>query len=271
MNFARAWACETFRDTFEEYHRRPGVTERAFSRAWQTRLSSRSELSDGGWYDPPPGGVAVLFGTGDEPQRVSFGSLRDPSNYPSDMQIDWSDGLLYAYCSPVDLRSGMAGDFALTLYCGRREDIRAHIANCHSATRDVLRCITSSTRSDELFHVAESIFALRGLYNSVESVTDADVLDLGHSIPVVELDSSSRATRTLSASLRQQYSRARRFINKHDSWPLASAGQFTIEPQLRSRHSANLPQISFHYVVALHPQMAILDESDSIMQLTGML
>jgi hypothetical protein len=271
LNFARAWACETFRDTFQYFHGSSGVSESAFSLAWRKRLSSRSELSDGGWYDPPPGGVAVLFGTGENPRRVNFGSLRDPANYPSDIAIDWSDGLLYAYCSPVDLRSGMAGDFALTLYCGQRAEIRAHIANCYAATREVLSCIAPSTQSDEIFRAAEEIFTSRDLFNAVESVTDTAVLDLGHSIPVVATHGSSHTDRTLSAALRKEYSHSRRFINKHDRWPLASATQFTIEPQLRSRRSPSLPQVSFHYVVEMHPHITVHDECDDVMRLVGML
>jgi hypothetical protein len=266
INTARAWACETFRETFHELYGRSAVSERVFSDAWSSRLAASSEFSDGGWYDPPPRGLAVLFGTGDDPRRVNFGSLRDPSNYASDIPLDWSDGLLYAYCSPVALRSGMAGDFAITLYLGSRPEIRAHFSNCYAATREVISCLQPTASSVSTFRLAEDIFASRQLFNAVESVTDVAVLDLGHSIPTITLNATATGERHLSADVRAEYSRARRFINDHDAWPLSSVAQITIEPQLRSRISASLPQVSFHYIVAMQPAVTVLDYCDDLLR-----
>ena len=40
---------------------RDGLTEKTFAATWQERLAGEEGLTKNGYYDPPPGGVAVIF------------------------------------------------------------------------------------------------------------------------------------------------------------------------------------------------------------------
>src|SRR3989344_3786396 len=68
---------ETFSKTIEEDH---PVSEKQFAQWWLAALNTQPDIEKGGWYNPPPGGVACLFGTEHDRDRVCYPTLR-PSKY----------------------------------------------------------------------------------------------------------------------------------------------------------------------------------------------
>lgn len=92
--------------------------------------------------------------------------------------------------------------------------------------------------------------------------------DLGHSLPHLQ---AVRALdgRRLTAAERDQFRHARRFINGQSDWRLSAAGQVTVESQLRSIEHPELPQVTFHYVVAFDP-LGVLDEPDPLLERLGL-
>jgi hypothetical protein len=268
-NPARLHAFQAFRDTLNTVHGRKGVTEASFADLWGARLREIPCLSADGWYQPPPEGMAVLADSEPEFRRIRFGSLRDQVNWPSTREIDWDNGMLYAYCSPVHIESGIPGDFAVTLYFGRREAVRSHFAHAYRATKRVLELVTPEISSVELFKLSEEVFAEARLKNSVISVTDTSPLDLGHSLPRVD-SAALKSGRELSADVRNQVRLGRQFISRSSPWTLASANQVTVEPQLICLEDESLPQISFHYVVVTQNRTH-LNECDRIFQDLGLI
>lgn len=201
---------------------------------------------------PPPKGMAVLFGTGDDPSRVCFESLRFEEWWASERQADWSDCLMYAYCSVVDRDHGVPGDFAITLYTGTNKRLRAHIKSCIDATHEVLNSLVSSSGSLEVFLGSQRIFQDCHLKNCVVSITDEVSLDLGHSYPVVDVSSVPADEFQLPVELCGSIRSGRKFLNGTSDWDLAEPAYFTIEPQLIDVRDKTLPQISQHYIVRRH-------------------
>jgi hypothetical protein len=116
-------------------------------------LAEHKGVSVNGWYDPPPGGFAVLAGL----PRISFSTLRDERNWLGSEIIDWDEGALYAYCSVMNVADGMPGDFAITLYFGSDPAIRAHFLAAYRATREVLAVARAATSSRALFRRSTEI------------------------------------------------------------------------------------------------------------------
>lgn len=260
-NVARKVAAMTFTATLKGLHGNAHVSERDFADAWTAALAAHKSVSVNGWYDPPPGGMALLAGL----SRVSFRTLRDESNWPGSHVIDWGSGALYAYSSVVNVADGMPGDFAVTLYFGDDPAVRAHFLNAYQATREVLAIASVESSSQALFRRSTEIFSEAGLRNCVVSYTDTTPLDLGHTYPVPDepgLDEDRRLKPTACDIIRK----ARRFLNDDSDWDLSANGQFTIEPQLVSSSDFNLPQVTFHYVIdpvsgrLLNEQEGLLNE-----------
>lgn len=257
-NLARRAATETFRETLRRLKRRSQVTERDFANEWLAAMSSVDGVSMNGWYNPPPDGVAVLTGI----PRINFTSLRDEENWPSTRTIDWENGALYAYCSPVNTASGMPGDFAITLYFGDNKHIRQHFHRTYQAVHEILTGIPSKASSGELFRHSTDIFDRWNLRNCVISYTDTVFLDLGHTFPA--LSTFDTLTRKLEPAEQDFIRRGRKFINNESDWPLNSHGQFTVEPQLIDVGDAELPQVTYHYVVT-PDSFGVLDDQDTIL------
>lgn len=241
FNIAREKAFNSFCVTLNELYGKENISERDFKNEWYNNLIKESDIIADGWYNPPPKGMAVLFGN-----RVSFDSLRNEKNWASDMNINWKQDLLYAYCSPVDKSSGIIGDMALTLYFGKDEKIINHIRNCYNAVQEIFGKLDKVQNSQELFRCSEQIFEKYKLKNCIISKTDDIPLDLGHTFPRLE---SLKSRDFLSEEEKQQISKARKFINENSKWNFETGIQFTIEPQLISTEDLDLPQISQHYLV----------------------
>jgi hypothetical protein len=265
-NPGRRIAYETFRATLAEHYGQSNVTESAFRDSWLTRLRSVDELTSNGWYEPPPLGMAVLFADEDDVSRISYESLRLPEFAPGSRVMSWRRGMMYAYCSPVHRPTGLAGDFGVTLYFGGKVAIRDHFRRAFTATDRLLSDLSEGTRSAALLHHSEDVFSEHGLKNTIASVTDSVPLDLGHSIPTMEIE-NLRATRLLSRSDQQRLREQRRFVSTSADWTLAEERQVTIEPQLVALGRPDLPQVSFHYVVATSSApVTVLRECDALLR-----
>src|ERR1039457_1736150 len=264
VNEGRRLAYESFRATLDELLGQPGVTELRFRDEWLARLSDQQQLTVSGWYEPPPDGIGLLFGHDDAEIPFSFSSLRPEGYWPSERTMNWRRGLMYAYCSPVDITNGLPADFGVTLYFGSDARIRSHIAAALSLTRDVIGMITPRTMARPLFFSSERLFRGAGVRNNGASVTESVPVDLGHSLPRVHSSDFVKG-RLLTSVGKAALQKGRQFISESADWPLARAGQVTIEPSLVSVTNPSLPQVSPHYVVAVSEEgVMICDECDAL-------
>lgn len=262
FNYAREISVESFMETIAYGKCQNVFTEKQFMKHWIKCLEKNQSVIADGWYNPPPYGMAILSGGIEYPSRISFASLRTESNWPKDIPINWSEGLLYAYSSAVNKHSGMPGDFALTLYFGKDNRIINHFKNTYQATMEVIEQLESIGSSKELYITAETIFKRYNLKNCVISKTDIVPTDLGHTLPVVLGESCYR----LSKKDIDLISKSRCFINAYSDWKFDDGMQFTIEPQLVSTQDCTLPQVSYHFLINKDGQFQVADDVKRILQ-----
>lgn len=241
FNIARQKALDSLCITLDTLYGKCNVSEIDFKNEWYNNLKKQNDIITDGWYNPPPKGMAVLFGS-----RISFDSLRNEKNWSNNTTINWNKDLLYAYCSPIDKISGIIGDLSLTLYFGSDEKIINHIKNCYDAVQEVFNNLNNFQNSQELFIGSEKIFAKHKLKNCIMSKTDNTPLDLGHTFPKLD---NLQTKDSLTEEDKTKISKARMFINENSKWIFTEELQFTIEPQLISTENPELPQISQHYLV----------------------
>ncbi|MFA5750888.1 MAG: hypothetical protein WCX79_01830 [Candidatus Paceibacterota bacterium] len=271
MNEGKKISLKIFKETLNELEGKKGVSEILFRDLWLEKARSTSALTKNGWYTPPPDGIAILFGSDEDVERINFDSLRKKENWPSEKEIDWERGLLFAYSSFVDVKTGILGDFDITLYFGKDERVINHFRLCHKATREVIDELRLINSSKSLFETSQKIFSKYGLRNSVISVSDSVSLDLGHSVPMINpLDIQDRI---LSSELIEKIRSERKFINNHSDWLLNGEEQFTIEPQFLSIENDELPQVCLHYLVKKKKDggLIISNENDELLREYGLL
>ena len=92
--------------------------------------------------------------------------------------------------------------------------------------------------------------------------------NVGHTIPQLNPELLGS---TLSEEEREQCRTQRRFLNRVTDWPIASGGQFSIEPQIRSATDEDLPQLTFHYLVrAERSEIRVCRDVDSLLVQYGL-
>lgn len=239
FNYAREKACSGLDRTLDELYGKAGVTEIMFRDRWSENMSADGIIADG-WYSPPPKGMAVLSG-----DRVNFDSLRNPYNWSDDTEIDWN-GVLYAYASPLDRRTGLIGDISVTLCFGQDQRAIGHVRRCHDATMEIFERLGEAETAGDLFRISQSVFERHRLRSTVISRTDDMPINLGHTFPCL---SSPPEYGDLSGIRKAEISGARRFLNASAQWRFENGMQFTVEPQLVSVDDPDMPKITQHYVV----------------------
>lgn len=254
FNKARNIAFRALQTTISENKNLNAVSEISFQKKWLKKIQETKDIIADGWYCPPPMGMAVLTGDINYSNRTSFDSLRSENNWPSDSLINWKENLLYVYCSPVDIETGLPGDIAVTLYFGDNLLIKNHFKKTYKATQEVISALDNIKSSRELFMLSQEIFLRYGLKNCVISKTDQTPLDLGHTLPRLKRIVGTH----LSVEQKVEISKARRFINGESSWDFQDGMQFTIEPQLVSLDDNNMPQVSYHYIIEKRNENFIL-------------
>ena len=241
FNSARQKATSALQETLKEFYGKEEISERIFAQRWLERLSEKKDVYAKGWYSPPPYGTAVLSG-----DRLNFDSLRNEKFWPSERIIDWRDGFLYAYCSPVDKISGYMGDMSVTLYFGKDEKIKEHFRNCRAAAEDIFDHLEDSEGPGELFRYSQEVFRSRGLLSNVISRTDSLPSNLGHTFAHLE-EIADKAELTKEEI--DHLSSSRHFLNQGADFVFEEGLQFTVEPQLLSLNDASFPKVTHHFVV----------------------
>jgi len=219
------------------------ITEKYFCELWQESLKKEKDIIEDGWYSPPPKGMAVLSG---DTKRMFFKSLRDKDNWVTDKIINWENDLLFLFCSPVYIPTGIICDFGVTLYFGKNKEIIEHFKNTHDAVLEMFNAISDSHTINEFFQKCQNIFLKHKLKNyATVSRTDPTIYNLGHSLPSID---NINKTNGLTGEQRELISTSRKFINSETEWEFFNDVQFTIEPQLSSIDNPKLPRIVYHYI-----------------------
>ena len=241
FNKARQKAFLSLSQTLNEAIEKEGVTEKGFADRWLENIYMKGDLYRNGWYDPPRSGIAVLSN-----ERIDFDSLRNERFFSNDTPIDFKNGYLYAYCSPVEKSDGFIGDMSITLYFGKDERVVSHFRNVRGAIQEIFDSLSDMEYACDLYDHSLSVFEKRGLRSNMISRTDTSPSNLGHTF--THLDSIG-TNDILSKEEIGHLSSSRCFINADAKWKFCDGMQFTIEPQLLSVTDPSLHKVTHHYVV----------------------
>ncbi len=207
-----------------------------------------------GWYDPPPGGAAVLFGAAPNYQRLQFDTLRSQAHWPKQNHRYEAEGVAMVYVSPVDCASGVFGDVGVSVYQGDNHAVQDHFCSGLKAMEDVVAAIAVGMEFKEIYARTQASFKIHGLQNHRTVVTtDWATTNLGHTVPWTCSEPTAEDEVALTGSdftaLREAIRVRRVFINSEQIFKVPTTGLFTFEARVESVDNPTLPLIFFHFLV----------------------
>ena len=232
-----------------------------------SEMAKYTELYPNGWYDPPPGGVAVLFA--DTPfERLQFDSLRDPKFFPSTTSVFGRESVGMFYLSPIDRATGMIGDIGCSMYRGDDPKIRDHIRVCHDGVHAVCENAEVGMRFCDQYTFAMDLFHKNGKKVGWMTTThDPLKVNLGHTIPGLLGDELPQNS---FESLKEAICSRRVYTNAEEQFQIPPTCAFTLEARLTDLEE-KLPNIFFHFTVTFSEgEKHILGDFDDIFRVVGM-
>jgi hypothetical protein len=235
------------------------ISEVSLCNKWLEEMRKNNNIFSDGWYNPPPHGLSVLFGTDDNFDRISPSTLRPPESWPrSDVFLNRKNGIISVYVSPVNKKTGMIGDFGLTLYFGINQQIKNHLKTCLSIDRKIFKYSQVGMQLSEIYNYTQKLFLVEGLKNNIASPTDPTKTNIGHTIPAsyenwnndeMELFKSNSDWKTICDTI----SKRRKFINSTEQLTIKPNMSITIEPRPQVINNPNIPMVWFHTMVFFKP------------------
>lgn len=248
---------------------------------WLAKLRENSAIFGEGWYSPPPHGIGLLFGpdNGGGQNHFNFTNLRLESSWPrEDLRLDAENGLLFAYASPFDKKTGIIGDFQTTLYFGDKPEIIDHLILCREAMRQIFDYVKPGLTFSQVAARMTEIIAAHGLNNKIEYIADLSPADdvVGHTIPFVMENMTNPESATLVDGnynpIKEIISKKRQFVRNSNDLVITKGMAFTIEPRPRVADNPDIPMVSFHSICAIHENGAkeLLTNFEELFALCGM-
>lgn len=275
----RTIASGTLYTTLQNFMDRKSLSERRFRNAWLVELRKNQTIFPDGWYDPPPNGIGVLFGTGEEKSRLNYKSLRSEEMWPKkEIFLNGNNEMAYFYASPVDKEAGIIGDFGLTIYLGNNSSIIDHLKKCWEINLEIFEFIQVGMKFSEVYKFAEKIIAKYGLSNQIVSSTDPVGQNIGHTIPASYFEWSKEEKLIIENGIsdwepvKNMISKKRVFINSIEDMVYQTGMAVTLEPRLTSINNPSIPMSSFHTIVVINPDGSkeLLSNFEEIFKLVGM-
>lgn len=228
------------------------------------------ELFETGWYDPPPGGVGVLFAQ--HPfQRLKYDSLRKPLYWPSEEIKFEKETVAMIYSSVVDRRTGMLGDIGFTIYTGKNKKIKYHIKKAYSAILNIAEYAEVGMKLSDLCFFAENSF--KNKFKRTKWVTMSSDLNqsinIGHSVPGSFGDKLTFGN-TIK-EVREIIRTKRIHVIDIENFEIPQTSAFTIESRLENFNDPDMPSVYFHFIVCFkNGEKTILENFSQIFSVVGM-
>jgi len=160
------------------------ISEASFGNLWLKELRKHKEIFPNGWYDPPPHGIIILFASDKNLRRLNFKSVRGEEWWPKkDIFMDRKSGLLLFYASPVDKKTGIIGDFQLTIYLGKNPKIIKLLKKNLNISKKLVNKISPKMKFKDITDIASGLLKKEGLINAIYSASDPANFNIGHTIP----------------------------------------------------------------------------------------
>lgn len=248
---------------------------------WLAQLRKNNAIFEDGWYSPPPHGVGLLIGSDNDgaTSRLNFGNLRRESVWPrADILLNTKNGIIFAYASPFDKKTGIIGDFQTTLYFGKKQEIIDHLILCRGIVQQIFDFASPGITFSQIAAHMGGIAHAHGLNNEIEYIANPAPADdvAGHTVPFVDENMTDSESATLAAGdyelIKQMISQKRQFVRNSNSKVITAGMAFTIEPRPRVANNPNIPMVSFHTICAIHENgtKELLTNFDKLFCLCGM-
>lgn len=274
--FAADVLCETLQEVFNNSN---PISETFFRDSWFKKLRKNPTIFPDGWYEPPPHGIGVLFGTADKGGRQNYKSLRPEEMWPKkDIFLGDKNEMAYLFASPVDRKSDIIGDFGLTIYLGNKQEIKEHLRRCMQINLEIFNFIEVGRKFSEVYKYAEQIIAKHGLANEVTSTTDPTGRDFGHTVPASYFEWTREEKSILEngelnwESTKNMISKKRVFVSSVEKTTYQPGMAITLEPRLTVPDNPNIPMGSFHTIAVINEDgtKELLTNFDKIFEIVGM-
>lgn len=233
------------------------------------KMSVSESIFPRGWYDPPIGGVSVLF---DEApfERLKYDSLRNPLYWSSNNTFK-AESVASIYFSPVDRQTGVLGDIGFTIYKGKSDDIKKHLKKCHDAVYEIAEYVKVGMKVSDLCLYAKSLFANKLLRRTRWVAINSDpnqTINLGHSVP---------GTFEKDFTVSENFEEMREIIKSKrvplidtENFKFPETCAFVVESRLEDFNNPSLPSAYFQFFVCFNGgKKTILDYGD-IFKIFGM-
>ena len=231
------------------------ISEVGFRDLWLKELRKNFAVFADGWYIPPPHGISVLFGTDENIQRVNTTSIRPPEFWPKDDAfLDFHKGIIFLYASPVDKKSGIIGDFGLTMYLGSNTKIKKHLQKCWQINHEIFGIAQEGMKFCELYVHTQKILAAHNLVNDLLSPSDPTGTNMGHTIPASYEDWQENEKVILHNAEKNwpavcdMISHKRKFVNSVETQTIQAGMALTIEPRPFDLNDPIIPRVYFHTI-----------------------
>ena len=232
---------------------------------------SHKELFPKGWYDPPVGGVSVLFDKAPF-ERLLYDSLRNPKYSPSTNYFFEKETVGSVYFSPVNKITKTLADIGFTIYRGENEDIKQHLKKSYDVIRKIAEYTEVGMKFSDLCIFASSLFSANNFRPSRRVILSSDQnqsLNLGHSVPGVSVD---------DLILGDSFEEIKENIRTHrvhfidtENFEIPETYAFTVESRLEDINNASMPSVSWHFMVCFDKgKKTILDNFTKIFKAARM-
>ncbi|HEY4494364.1 MAG TPA: hypothetical protein VJB95_02980 [Candidatus Paceibacterota bacterium] len=247
------------------------ISEIELHRRILDEMSACDTIFPAGWYEPPQGGVSVLFDIAPF-SRLLYGTLRDPEFLPSETHKFTKEAVGSIYFSPVNKTTKTLADIGFTIYRGQNREIKNHLKKTYNIVHKIAERVRIGMRFSDLCIFATELFQTNNLRPSKRVVlnsTQKQSLNLGHSVPGI-LPNDQIPGNSLEEI--KEYIRTKRvsFIDT-ENFEIPETYAFTVESRLESITDSSMPSASWHFMVCFNKgKKTIIDNFEEIFKVVGM-
>ena len=247
-----------------------GISELALKEKILVESATHGELFPKGWYDPPEGGVAVLFDQ--KPfKRLRFETLRNSLSWPTSTSYFNTESVGMVYLSPVDRETKILGDIGFTIYGGNDEKVKEHIKKCYGLIVSIAKHAQVGMKFSDLYQYGEGLLqdSIKIIGWMVTTSSNPSGYNFGHTVPGsfgndINFPNSFEEIKDV---IRNE----RTYINEIENFIIPETCAFTVEIRLGNPDDENLPSVFFHFMVCFEKgKKTIMEGFEEIFNKVGM-
>ncbi len=182
------------------------------------------------------------------------------------------------YASVVHKKTGIIGDFGLTLYFGKNKKIQEHLKKSLEINYAIFDYIYEGIKFLEINDYTHKLLAANGLKSNLSSPSDPTGTNIGHTIPFTYEKTKPREEKILHATNKEWsiistlISKKRVFLNSIENFKVRKGCAFTIEPRPHMPYHPEIPRVWFHTVAFFkdNGKKELLTDFQNVFKAAGM-